>query len=165
MPFGELLEQHRVGVTLTTLHRERLAAAPVSGVVRLFSKRLILVELFGSGGRGEGFTLIRREDLTRLDTQTQDLRRIVQAGGAVARSHPIAREVDPTEWRTAITSAQVVAPSLQLHREGVGAAVTLSSRSIKLLKHLVVGERPDPHAADEGELAIALDHLTRIDFA
>lgn len=162
MPFGELLEQHRVGLTLVTLHRERLTSARVSGVIRQFSKRLILIEVLGDS---TGISLIRREDLTRIDTGTAALRRTLHARGSIARSHPITREVDLTEWRSAIASAQVIAPSMVLHRDGIGDPVTLASRSIQLLKHLVVGAHPDPTASEEGEIALAFEHLTRLDLA
>ncbi len=160
MPFGELLEQHRIGTTLVTLYRERLTSQRVSGVVRQFSKRLILVELLGDTA---GISLIRREDLTRIDTETELLRRTLQKLGSVARSHPISREIDLSEWRSAIASAQIVAASLILHRDGLGDPITLETRSIKLLKHLVVGSRPDPQPSDEGTIALALDHLSRLD--
>ena len=165
MPFGELLEQHRIHLELVTIHRERLTSVQVSGVIRQFSKRLVLVELVGETARDKGFSLIRREDLSRIDRNTERLRQALKMFGAVARTHPIAREIDLNEWRTAITSAQTIAPSLTLHREGIGDPITFSAKSIRLLKHLVVGERPDPTVADEGEFAVALDHLSRIDLA
>ncbi len=163
MPFGELLKQHRIGVTLVAFHRERLTSTRTSGVIRQFSKRLILVELFGEARHETGFTLIRRDDLTRLDANTATLRRSLPKSGSVARSHPITREIDLTEWRTAIASAQVVASSLALHREGVGDPITLAAPSIKLFKHLVIGNRPESDLAEDGEFALALDHITRID--
>ena len=165
MPFGELIEQHRVGLTLVTLHRERIAPGTISGIVRHFSKRLILLEVVNDAGRGDGFTLIRREDLTRIDRDTEALRRILRAAGSIARNHPVARELDLLDWSRAITSAQRVADNLRLHREGVGDPIVLASRSIQLGKHVVSGERPDSTPADEGEVALAIDHLTRIDFA
>jgi len=165
MPFGELLEQHRIGLTIVAIHRERLTSARVAGVVRHFSKRLVLVEVIGPTGSGEGFSLIRRDDVTRIDWNTAGLRRSLQALCVVAKTHPIARELDLLDWRTAIASAQRVAPSLRLHRDGLGDPITLASRSIRLAKHLLSGERPDPAVADEGEIALAFDHLTRVDLA
>ncbi len=165
MPFGELLEQHRIHLELVTIHRERLTSFQVSGVVRQFSKRLVLVELVAETGPSQGFSLIRREDLTRIDRNTERLRQALKKFGAVARTHPIAREIDLSEWRSAIASAQAIAPCLTLHREGIGDPITFSAKSIQLLKHLIVGEQPNPTVADEGEFALALDHLSRIDIA
>ena len=162
MPFGELIEQHRVALTLVTIHRERLTSTQVSGVIRQFSKRLVLVEVVGLAGKAAGSTVLRREDSTRIDRDTAVLRRTLQAGGAVARNHPIARELDLVDWRTLLTSAQVITPTLRLHSEGVGDPFDLASRSIQLTKHLVIGQRPDPEADEEGEFALALDHLTRL---
>ena len=165
MPFGELLEQHRIALTGVTLHRERLTSTRVMGVVRHFSKRLVLVELIDQAGPGEAFALIRRDDLTRVDWNTTELRRALMTFGTVARTHPIARELDLLDWRTVIASAQRVASRLRLHREGIGDPMDLAPRSIKLAKHLLTGERPDPSGADDGEFALAFDHLTRIDCA
>lgn len=165
MPFGELLEQQRVAAGLVTLHRERLTSTRTTGVVRVFSKRLVLVEAFADDGRPAGFTLLRREDITRLDRGTEPLRRLLQATGPVGRAHPIAREVNPNDWPSALTSAQAVSPVLRLHREGIGDPIALASPSIKLLKHLVVGSPPDVDEPAEAEVALALDHLTRLDFA
>ncbi len=164
MPFGELLEQHRVHLDLVTIHRERLTSSQVSGVVRQFSKQLVLLEVVGETGLAGGFALIRREDVTRIDRNTERLRQSLKRLGIVPKNHPIARELDLNEWRSAITSAQTIAPSLRLHREGVGDPMILASGTIKLLKHLVIGEHPDPSVSDEGEFALLLlDHLTRVD--
>ena len=163
MPFGELIEQHRISLNLVSLHRERLAPGTMTGVIRQFSKRLILVEVLGEGARAAGFSLIRREDLTRVDRDTEPLQKILRAIGSVARNHPMTRELDLVEWRSAIASAQKVASSLRLHREGVGDPIVLACPTIQLTKHLVIGERPDPGGEEAGELALALDHLTRID--
>ena len=167
MPFGELLEQHRIGQALVTIHRERLSSVLVTGVVRQFSKRFVLVENLAVPGTQPpaGFTLIRREDLTRIDQETETLRRLGHAVGSIARSHPIAREVDLVEWRTALESLRHVTPAVLVHREGVGDPLLLATPELRFLKHLVLGRRPDPGAADEGEFALILDHLTRIDFA
>lgn len=160
MPFGELIEQHRVALTPVAVHRERIASGVVAGVIRQFSKRLVLIEALRAD-RLDGFVLIRREDITRVDAGTESLRRSSQALGAVPRLHPIAREVDLLDWRTAITSAQRVGPALRLLREGTGDPITLDARSIQVTKHLVIGREPGPDA--EGELAFALDHLTRLE--
>lgn len=165
MPFGEFIEQHRVAVTPLAIHRERLAGPPILGVVRAFSKRLVLIEGIGAAGRAGGFILIRRGDITRIDRGTESLRLRLKAAGPVAKSHPIAREIDLAEWRNALASAQRVSPALLLHREGTGEPLLFASRSIALTKHLVYGERPEPGPDDEGEVAVDLDHLTRLDFA
>lgn len=165
MPFGELLEQHRIGLALVAIHRERLATGQVTGVVRQFSKRLVLIEGFAPAGQPlVGFTLLRREDVTRIDQETHGLRQILRAVGTIPRSHPIAREVDLAEWRTALESLGRVTGAITLQREGVGDPLTLDPKSLKFLKHLVLGQHPDPVAAEEGEFALALDQITRVDF-
>ena len=161
MPFGELMEQHRIGLTLVAVSRERLVTATITGVIRHFSKRLVLVETVGPTGRLDGFSLVRRDDLTRIDAGTAPLQRALRTLGVVARNHPIARELDLLDWRTAIDSGRRVSPTLRLLREGVGDPVILDARSVQVTKHLVIGR--EPGSDDEGELALALDHLTRLD--
>ena len=161
MPFGELMEQHRIGLSLVAAHRERLVSSVICGTIRHFSKRLILIETVGPAGRLDGFTLIRREDLTRVDVGTTPLRQALKLVGTVARNHPIARELDLLDWRTALDSARRVSPTLRLLREGIGDPITLDARSIQVTKHLVIGR--EPGSDDEGELALALDQLTRLD--
>jgi hypothetical protein len=165
MPFGELLERFRVERTLVELRRDGLVTAPVTGLVLGFSKRLVLAQVADEDGRPDGYAVLRRGDLTRVDWDTPPLRRLALASGALARSDPVTREIQLADWRTAIESAALAAPLLTFRREDTGEKTTSRSSGVQLLKHLMVGEWVSNGGIEEGRFALPIETLTRLDFA
>lgn len=165
MPFGELLEQFRLDRAPVNLSRDRLDVPSLSGLVLVFSRTLVLLRVLGDDAHLDGYAVVRRGDLTRADWDTDALRRLVPAAEAVGRVDPVTREVRLADWHAAIGSAAAAMPVLTFSVEGTGDPVTAASRSVQLLKHLVVGEEVTADGAISGRFASPLAALTRMDFA
>lgn len=150
---------------LVDLRRDGMDVSDIRGFILAASESLLLVAVAGETVRMDGFSVLSRDDVTflRWDTSRLNAWRGVLVRDA-AEDARVAAAVCLDDWSAAFTSARAVAPLVSLLRERLDTSRCFVTRDFTLTDGWLIGEHITSEGARDGQFALRLHDLTRIDF-